>query len=92
LRREDRGRLLQALAGYELPWADTAGYREAEATGGGVSLADVDPRTLQSRVVPCLHFCGEVLDAVGPIGGYNFLWAFVTGRLAGEGAAEISRR
>lgn len=92
LRREDRGRLLQALTGYELPWADTAGYREAEATGGGVSLADVDPRTLQSRVVPCLHFCGEVLDAVGPIGGYNFLWAFVTGRLAGEGAAEISRR
>ncbi len=92
LRREDRARLLQALTSYELPWADTAGYREAEATGGGVSLADVDPRTLQSRVVPCLHFCGEVLDAVGPIGGYNFLWAFVTGRLAGEGAAEISRR
>jgi hypothetical protein len=70
-----------------LPWVDCGGYREAEATGGGVPLGEVDPKTLRSRIVPCVHFCGEVLDAVGPIGGYNFLWAFVTGRLAGEGAA-----
>jgi predicted flavoprotein YhiN len=87
LRREDRARLLQALVAYELPWVDCGGYREAEATGGGVPLGEVDPKTLRSRIVPCVHFCGEVLDAVGPIGGYNFLWAFVTGRLAGEGAA-----
>lgn len=92
LQREDRARLFKALVAYELPWVDTAGYREAEATGGGVSLGEVDPKTLQSRVVPCVHFCGEVLDAVGPIGGFNFLWAFVTGRLAGAGAAQISRR
>jgi hypothetical protein len=87
LRREDRTRLLQALVAYELPWVDSGGYREAEATGGGVPLSEVDPKTLRSRIVPCMHFCGEVLDAVGSIGGYNFLWAFVTGRLAGEGAA-----
>jgi hypothetical protein len=87
LRREDRARLLHALVAYELPWVDCGGYREAEATGGGVPLGEVDPKTLRSRIVPCVHFCGEVLDAVGPIGGYNFLWAFVTGRLAGEGAA-----
>ncbi len=89
LRREDRARLLRSLVAYELPWADSAGYREAEATGGGVTLAEVDSKTMQSRVVPCVYFCGEVLDAVGPIGGYNFLWAFVTGRLAGEGAARV---
>ncbi len=88
LRREDRARLLQALVAYELPWVDCSGYREAEATGGGVPLGEVDPKTLRSRIVPCVHFCGEVLDAVGPIGGYNFLWSFVTGRLAGEGAAQ----
>jgi predicted Rossmann fold flavoprotein len=87
----ERARLLRSLVAYELPWVDSAGYREAEATGGGVPLGEIDPKTMQSRVVPCVHFCGEVLDAVGPIGGYNFLWAFVTGRLAGEGAAQIAK-
>ncbi len=91
LRREDRARLLRALVAYELPWVDCGGYREAEATGGGVPLGEVDPKTLRSHIVPCVHFCGEVLDAVGPIGGYNFLWAFVTGRLAGEGAALVRK-
>ncbi len=91
LRREDRANLLRALVAYELPWVECGGYREAEATGGGVALGEVDPKTLQSRIVPCVHFCGEVLDAVGSIGGYNFLWAFVTGRLAGEGAALASK-
>ncbi len=91
MRREDRARLLRALVAYELPWVDSGGYREAEATGGGVALAEVDPRTLQSRIVPCVHFAGEILDAVGQLGGFNFLWAFATGRLAGEGAAAVHR-
>jgi predicted flavoprotein YhiN len=42
---------------------------------------------MESRLHPGLFLCGEVLDAFGPIGGYNFLWAWVTGRAAGEGAA-----
>ncbi|HEV2736520.1 MAG TPA: NAD(P)/FAD-dependent oxidoreductase, partial [Longimicrobiaceae bacterium] len=63
------------------------GYKKAEVTGGGVPLSEVDPRTLESRVVPGLFLCGEILDAFGPIGGYNFLWAWSTGRLAGLGAA-----
>jgi hypothetical protein len=56
-------------------------------TGGGVSLAEIDPRTMESRKLPEVYLCGEVLDAFGPIGGYNFLWAFATGRAAGMGAA-----
>jgi predicted flavoprotein YhiN len=56
-------------------------------TGGGISLAEVDPRTLESRRLPGLHICGEALDAFGPIGGYNFLWAWATGRAAGLAAA-----
>jgi predicted Rossmann fold flavoprotein len=86
LRREERDRLLKSLAEYELPWERYGGYGEAEVTGGGVALGEVDLKTMRSRRVPCLHFCGEVLDAFGPIGGHNFLWAFVTGRLAGRGA------
>jgi predicted Rossmann fold flavoprotein len=88
LRREERGRLISSLVSYPLPWKHSGGWSEAEVTGGGVSLSEVDPTTLQSRVTPSLYLCGEILDAFGPIGGTNFLWAFVTGKLAGEGAAQ----
>jgi predicted Rossmann fold flavoprotein len=87
LRREERGRLIEVLTAYPLPWTGDEGYRKAEVTGGGVALEEVDPATLESRRAPGLFLCGEVLDAFGPIGGYNFLWAWATGRLAGEGAA-----
>ena len=87
LRREDRERLLTSLTEYLLPWRRIAGFKEAEVTGGGIPLAEVDPKTLGSRVVSCVHLCGEMLDAFGPIGGTNFLWSLVTGRLAGQGAA-----
>jgi hypothetical protein len=88
LPRDERVRLIAALVEYPLPWTGDEGYRKAEVTGGGVSLADVDPRTLESRITPGLFLCGELLDAFGPIGGYNFLWAWATGRAAGRGAAE----
>ncbi|HET7186777.1 MAG TPA: aminoacetone oxidase family FAD-binding enzyme [Gemmatimonadaceae bacterium] len=87
LPRDERRRLLDALLRGELPWTGDEGYRKAEVTGGGVSLAEIDPRTMESRRCPGLFLCGEVLDAFGPIGGYNFLWAWATGRAAGQGAA-----
>jgi predicted Rossmann fold flavoprotein len=87
LRREERRRLVEALAAHPLPWTGDEGYRKAEVTGGGVALSEVDPRTLESRRHPGLYLCGEILDAFGPIGGYNFLWAWATGRAAGLGAA-----
>lgn len=88
LKREERTRLIDALARYTLPITGHEGYKKAEVTGGGVPLSEVDPRTLESRVVPGLHLCGEILDCFGPIGGYNFYWAWATGRAAGLGAAE----
>ncbi|HEX6070689.1 MAG TPA: aminoacetone oxidase family FAD-binding enzyme [Longimicrobiaceae bacterium] len=87
LRRDERLRLVDLLTRYPLPWTGDEGYRKAEVTGGGVSLGDVHPRTLESRVAPGLFLCGEILDAFGPIGGYNFAWAWATGRTAGLGAA-----
>lgn len=87
LRREDRGRLVAALTDYHLPWSGHEGYRVAEVTGGGVALDEVHPATLASRHAPGLYLCGELLDAFGPIGGYNFLWAWVTGKIAGQTAA-----
>lgn len=87
LKREERLRLIETLVRGELPWTGNEGYKKAEVTGGGVSLAEVDPRSMQSRRHAGLFLCGEVLDAFGPIGGYNFLWAWATGRAAGMGAA-----
>lgn len=86
LPRQERLRLIETLVRGELPWSGHEGYAKAEVTGGGVSLAEVDPRTLESRKLPGLFICGEALDAFGPIGGYNFLWAWATGRAAGLGA------
>ena len=89
LRREERRALVAALAGFTLPWTGDEGYRKAEVTGGGVDLGEVDPRTMESRIAPGLFLCGELLDAFGPIGGYNFCWAWATGRAAGQGAAAV---
>lgn len=88
LRREERLRLIETLTAAKLPWTGDEGYRKAEVTGGGVSLAEIDSRTMESKRHPGLYVCGEVLDAFGPVGGYNFFWAWATGRAAGIGASE----
>lgn len=88
LTRDERRRLIDTLVRGPLPWNGDEGYKKAEVMGGGVRLSDIDPRTMESRVQSGLYLCGEVLDAFGPIGGYNFLWAWVTGRAAGVAAAQ----
>lgn len=92
LRREERLALIERLTAYALPWTGDEGYKKAEVTGGGVALTDVDARTLESKRQRGLFMCGEMLDAFGPIGGYNFAWAWATGRAAGLGAAASFRR
>ncbi len=92
MRRDERLRVIDKLVACELPWSGDEGYKKAEVTGGGVDLAEVDPRSMQSRRHPGLFICGEVLDAFGPVGGYNFLWAWATGRSAGIGAGLIHSR
>lgn len=86
LRKSDRQAVVDVLTRYPLPWTGDAGYKKAEVTGGGVSLSEIDPVTMESRRRPGLHLCGEILDAFGPIGGHNFLWAWATGRAAGSHA------
>ncbi len=87
LRRDERLRLIDTLVRGKLPWSSDEGYKKAEVTGGGLALDQVNPRTMESKIHPGLFVCGEVLDAFGPIGGYNFVWAWATGRAAGLGAA-----
>jgi predicted Rossmann fold flavoprotein len=86
LRREERLRLIETLVHGTLPWSGDEGYKKAEVMGGGVSLAEIDPRTMESKKHPGLYLCGEMLDVFGPIGGYNFFWSWATGRAAGSAA------
>jgi predicted Rossmann fold flavoprotein len=87
LPRDERLRLVAGLESFRLPVSGNEGYATAEVTAGGVALEEVRLSTLESRSVPGLHLAGEMLDVVGRIGGYNFLWAWVTGRKAGLGVA-----
>jgi hypothetical protein len=91
LARAERKRLLRCLAECPLDVRGDEGYRVAEVTGGGVALDEVSPRTLESRIVPGLYFAGEVLDVTGRIGGFNFLWAWCTGRKVGIAVAQAAR-
>jgi predicted Rossmann fold flavoprotein len=85
----DRRRALAALvAGTPLPVTGDRGWNAAEVTAGGIPLAEVDLRTMESRVVPGLHLAGEICDVDGRIGGFNFQWAWASGFVAGCAAAE----
>jgi predicted Rossmann fold flavoprotein len=84
LAKPDRAKLVAAAKRLRLPLRGTLGFEKAEVTAGGVSLDEVDSRTMQSKRQPGLYFAGEVLDLDGWIGGYNFQSAWSTGWLAGK--------
>jgi predicted Rossmann fold flavoprotein len=90
LTRAERRRLVHALTALPLPVERPRGWNYAEVTAGGVPLAEIDYRTMASRVVPGLYLIGEMLDCDGRIGGFNFQWAWSTGHLAGRAAARAA--
>ncbi len=81
------GRLVHHLLSYSLNVTGTRGFKEAQATAGGVDLNEFDPETLMSWRCPGLFAAGEVLDVVGDCGGYNLQWAWSSGHVAGEAAS-----
>jgi predicted Rossmann fold flavoprotein len=82
LSRDTRRRLSHALVNWPLPVIGERGYNYAEATAGGVSLDEIDPSTMRSRVCEGLSLVGEMLDVDGRIGGFNFQWAWSSARVA----------
>jgi predicted Rossmann fold flavoprotein len=89
LAREDRRALAHTLVAWPLPVTGTRGYNYAEATAGGVDLAQIDPSTMASRICPGLYLVGEILDVDGRIGGFNFQWAWSTAHVAGAALARL---
>lgn len=81
-------KLLAAAQGRLADWTfhpnGSEGYAKAEVTVGGVSTAGLSSRTMEAKTVPGLHFVGEAVDVTGWLGGYNFQWAWASGRAAGE--------
>ncbi|WP_133001043.1 NAD(P)/FAD-dependent oxidoreductase [Luteimonas arsenica] len=73
-----------ALSAWPVVASGTEGYRTAEVTLGGVDTHGLSSSTMMSRKVPGLYFIGEVVDVTGWLGGYNFQWAWASGRAAGE--------
>ncbi|MFK7789413.1 MAG: NAD(P)/FAD-dependent oxidoreductase [Phycisphaeraceae bacterium] len=88
LNKEDRKALCHALTALPLPIVGDRGYKFAEVTAGGVPMAEVQTATMASKTCDGLYLCGEILDVDGRIGGYNFQWAWCTGRLAGLAATQ----
>ena len=84
LTRDDLRRIARQATHFALPITGTCGFDQAQVTAGGLDTTEFDPRTLQSRLVPGLYACGELLDIDGDCGGYNLQWAWSSGRLAGK--------
>lgn len=84
----ERKRLLSFLKNVEYTLIGTGGYDTAVVTQGGVSLKEINPKTMESRLVPGLYIVGELLDLDADTGGYNLQIAFSTGHAAGLAAAQ----
>ncbi len=89
LTRDGRRRLVHALTSFPLEVVGGRGYNFAEVTSGGVSLEEVNPKTMESRLAPGLYFVGEILDVDGRIGGFNFQWAWATAKVAGRAVSGL---
>ena len=79
-----RAKLISILSSTPLTIVGHDGFKMAMITRGGISLKEIDPKTMQSKIVKGLYFCGEVLNIDGPCGGYNLQWSFSSGYLAGS--------
>lgn len=85
---QEKERLLTILQDWRFEIKDTLPWSQAQVTAGGLNADEVDPQTMESRLIPSLYFAGEVLDIDGDSGGFNLQWAWASGFIAGTSAAE----
>ena len=81
---KNRAKLIQLLAWTPLTVIGHDGFRMAMITRGGIKLNEINPKTMQSKLIKGLYFCGEIMNLDGPCGGYNLQWSFASGNLAGK--------
>jgi predicted Rossmann fold flavoprotein len=88
LKKDIRKKLIADVKALPLSIVRTREIAEATVTRGGVSLEEIEPKTMESKICPGLFFAGEVIDVDGPCGGYNLQICFSTGALAGSTATQ----
>lgn len=81
-------KLISKFKTWDFNCIDTNGFNSAQVTVGGIDTVDVNKSTLESKIVPNLYFCGEILDVHGDCGGFNLQWAWSSGYLAAKSASE----
>ena len=81
---QEKDRLITLLAWTPLTVVGHDGFKSAMITRGGVCLKEICPKTMQSKLVKGLYFCGEVMNLDGPCGGFNLQWSFSSGYIAGQ--------
>lgn len=90
--KDQRKKLLKSLKSFSIPVTTSQGYEKAMVTAGGVATSEINPKTMESKLVSGLYFAGEIIDIDGITGGYNLQFAFSTGFLAGESAGRTSEK
>ena len=87
LTRDSRRRLIHGILATPIEVRGSRGYGFAEVTAGGIPLEEIDPARMESRCCPGLYLVGEILDADGRLGGFNFQWAWSSAWIAGRAIA-----
>lgn len=85
---EEINRIAELLKNWKFEISGTQPWRDAQVTAGGISVKDIDPKTMESRLVKGLYMCGEILDIDGDCGGFNLQWSWSSGYVAGLSASK----
>lgn len=88
LSEEDINNIAKVLKAWEFEITGTQPWRDAQVTAGGINTLDIDDKTMASKIVKGLYFCGEILDIDGDCGGFNLQWAWSSGYMAGINASK----
>ena len=84
LKKEDENKIIMYMKEMKLTARDTLTIKAAQVTSGGVKVKEINPSTMESKLIKNLYFAGEVIDIDAETGGYNLQMAFSTGYLAGS--------
>ena len=89
--KEHMQTLVHCIKSFEIMLTEPMGMDSAQVTAGGVCTTQFDPQSMESKLIPGLYACGELLDIDGDCGGYNLQWAWSSGRLAGYSAGKDAK-
>lgn len=85
----ERKKIIKVLKSWQISIKGTQSWMQSQVTAGGIDVKDINPNTMESKIIPRLFFAGEVMDVDGDCGGFNLQWSWSSGYIAGECAAKV---